>query len=241
MSTGKRVCIHRHCPAIAANKCDLRQFQGTHFAAPGLVQKAIRRTQVSDAARTGSSDHVFNDGNERKRNGMWKLLIAGVAGLLFSGEARAQVPQVVGVWELDSSSSKLPAQSQLKSETRSFVQRPDGYVVILVQRVLKDGSPAFIQVVAKNDGKAYPQYTSADLADLQISGATTHDTYSERVTGENTAEVIGKRDGQVTNRGTRRISKDGNSMTIDVVTILPNGQEIPIVLAFRKRQQMSKQ
>ena len=158
-----------------------------------------------------------------------------VGSFLLAAGAHAQVPKVLGVWELDPSNSKLPAQSALKSETRSYVQRADGYVVVLVQRVLTDGSLAFIQVVTKSDGKDYPQYTSAQLADFQVSGATTHDTYSEKVTGENTAEVIGRQDGRIVNKATRRISADGKSMTLDVVNIFPDGKEIPIVLAFRKR------
>ena len=52
-------------------------------------------------------------------------LIAGA--LLLATGATAQVPQVLGIWELDLKSSVLPATFPLASETRSYDVRTDGY------------------------------------------------------------------------------------------------------------------
>jgi hypothetical protein len=163
---------------------------------------------------------------------------AGTLILLSALELSAQVPQVLGVWDLDIAASNLPAQlfpAGLKSETRSYVQRDDGYLVALALRVNGNGSLEFIQVAAKSDGQDYPQYQSGPLAELQVHGTATRFTYSERITGDNTAEVIAKLDGRVVNKGSRRISADGRTMTLNVAAVLPDASEIPIVLVFKRR------
>ena len=48
---------------------------------------------------------------------VWSLLLA---------RANAQVPQVLGIWELDLKTSVLPATFPRASETRSYDLRPDG-------------------------------------------------------------------------------------------------------------------
>lgn len=170
----------------------------------------------------------------------WRRLIATVGAMVLAGaiETRAQVPQVLGVWELDPGRSSLPAQlfpAGPRSETRSYALRDDGYLVVLASRVNGNGTLDFIQVAAKSDGKDYPQYQSAPLAELQINGTATRFTYAEKVTGDDVAEVVAKFDGRVVNKGTRRISADGRTMTLNVSAVLPNGAEIPIVLVFAKR------
>jgi len=159
-------------------------------------------------------------------------LIAG-ALLLATGTA-AQVPQVLGIWELDLTSSVLPATFPLASETRSYDLRPDGYVVNLVTRKLTNGHPDFIQIVSKSDGKDYPQYQSGLLAAFQIDGTRTPVTYSETVIDDHAVNVIAKVNGQILNKGVRRIDADGKTMTIDVVQIDQSGSETPIKLVFKR-------
>ena len=156
---------------------------------------------------------------------VWSLLLA---------RANAQVPQVLGIWELDLKSSVLPATFPLDSETRSYDLRPDGYLVNLVTRRSTNGHPDFIQVVSKSDGKDYPQYQSVVLANFQIDGTKTPVTYSETVIDDHAVNVIAKLNGQINTRGVRRIDADGKTMTIDVVAIDPSGKETPIKLVFRR-------
>ena len=170
---------------------------------------------------------------------MKRLLVMGALLCLVSFGANAQVPQVLGIWKLNLKASSLPAKAfpaGLQSETRSYSQRDDGYLVVLAIRVYGNGQPDFIQVVAKSDGKDYPQYQSGPLAELQIKGTPTLFTYSETVTDASTAEIVAKRNGAVLNKGTRRISQDGKTMTVTVGVILPDGQEVPIVLVFDKAE-----
>ena len=159
-------------------------------------------------------------------------LIAGA--LLLATGAKAQVPQVLGIWELDLKSSVLPATFPLASETRSYDLRPDGYLVNLVTRKSTNGHPDFIQVVSKSDGKDYPQYQSDLLANFQIDGTKTPVTYSETVIDDQAVNVIAKVNGQINTKGVRRIDADGKTMTIDVVAIDQSGKETPIKLVFNR-------
>ena len=77
---------------------------------------------------------------------------------LLTATAGAQVPRVLGIWELDPAASSIPQGFPLASETRSYDLRADGYLVNLVIRKLANGRPDFIQIVSKSDGKDYPQY-----------------------------------------------------------------------------------
>jgi hypothetical protein len=162
------------------------------------------------------------------------LFVFGASG------AWAQVPAVLGVWDLNLKASTLPAQctSGACSEVRNYYMRDDGYVVAVVLRANPpNGLPDFIQVAAKSDGQDYPQYNSGTLADLTTNGTPTPDTYSETITDERTADIIARRNGVVNNRGTRTISEDGKRMTLDVTPILPDGTELArLQLVFDKRE-----
>ena len=79
----------------------------------------------------------------------------------------------------------------------------------------------------------YPEYRSQSLAEFAINGTATPFTYSETVVDDYAVHVIGKNNGQVATRGTRRISEDGQTMTLDV-TIIQGEQQLPIVLVFNR-------
>jgi hypothetical protein len=155
--------------------------------------------------------------------------------LLAAHAAHAQGSRSVGLWTLDLARSKLPAQFPLAAETRSYTLRDDGYLVVLATRLYRNGTPDFIQVVAKSDGKDYPQYQSGPLAELQINGTKTPFTYSETQVDEYTVQVVAKFKDQVTNTGTRTISADGKTMTLDVTAFLANGEKLPILLVFARQ------
>ncbi len=154
--------------------------------------------------------------------------------LFFTTSAIAQVPRVLGVWELDLQASDIPKGFPLASETRSYDLRNDGYLMNVVIRKAPNGHPDFIQVVAKSDGKDYPQYQSIMLADFQISGTQVPVTYSETVLDEYSVNVVSKFNGRVTTKGVRRVSPDGKTMKIEVVTIDPNGKETQLALVFNR-------
>ena len=73
---------------------------------------------------------------------------------------------------------------------------------------------------------------SVPLANFQIDGTKTPVTYSE--TDDHAVNVIATVNGQINNKGVRRIDADGKTMTIDVVAIDQSGKETPIKLVFRR-------
>ena len=165
---------------------------------------------------------------------MLKILTALASSLLlsFGHAAQAQIPHVLGVWQLNLEASDVPEGFPVAAELRRFSIRDDGFNVILATRVGQDGNPDFIQVAARTDGRDYPQYQSGPLAEFQVSEIETPFSYSETQVDERTVEIVGRLNGQVNNRGTRRISEDGRTMTLDVIAFLPDGQEIELGLVF---------
>ena len=80
------------------------------------------------------------------------------AQLFCATAATAQVPHVLGIWELDLNASSLPQGFPVASETRSYDLRDDGYLVNLVIRKAPDGHPDFIQVVFKSDDTVFAEW-----------------------------------------------------------------------------------
>jgi hypothetical protein len=99
--------------------------------------------------------------------------------------------------------------------------------------VLSDGRVNFLQFAAKSDGKDYPEYDSTTLADYQANGTSTRATYSEKRIDEYTVEVTDKVDGNVTAHGTRAVSEDGSTMTIELDPMGPDGIAWKIVFDRR--------
>jgi hypothetical protein len=154
---------------------------------------------------------------------------------LLTATAGAQVPRVLGVWELDPAASSIPQGFPLAYETRSYELRSDGHLVNLVTRKLANGRPDFIQIVSKSDGKDYSQYQSGPLAEFQVNGTQPLATYSETVIDDSSVSIVAKFGGRVGTKGVRSVSADGKTMTIKVVNIAPNGQEQPpFTLVFKR-------
>jgi hypothetical protein len=153
---------------------------------------------------------------------------------LYATSTLAQVPHVLGVWEFDPQASELPQGSLLASETRSYDLRDDGYLVNVVIHKSTNGHPDFIQVVAKSDGKDYPQYQSVPLAEFQIKDTKTPLMYSETVLDEHAVNIVSKFGDRVISKGVRRVAPDGKTMRMDVTTIDRNGKETPFFMVFNK-------
>ena len=171
---------------------------------------------------------------------MFQTVIRRVACLVLgfgAYGAQAQLPHVLGVWELNLDKAQLPAQLSIASETRRYSLRDDGYLVVLAVRTARNGAPEFIQIAAKTDGNDYPQYQSGALAEFTINGTRTPLTYAETLVDDHTVEAVGKFNGQVVNKATRRISADGKTMTLNVTSYAPGRQEISFVLVFDRRSE----
>jgi hypothetical protein len=154
---------------------------------------------------------------KRRSIAVCSLIVLGSVALL------AQTPspssKLVGVWKRNLAKSTYNTGTKPGPGSLSVYQwtaRPDGFIIGTTVSINNEGIPSFNQSAAKYDGKDYPSYGSAALADFQVKGTKTG-TLAFKPIDEYSVEIIGKgADGKVTNPNVKRIrtvSKDGKSMT----------------------------
>ena len=125
------------------------------------------------------------------------------------------LPLIVGSWKLnpDKSNLRVPAN---RVEIRQYRLRPDGFLVGLLITSDAQGNYHYLQFTAKSDGKDYPEYTEALLADMIAAGKQTPRAYAETVVDDYTTDWTDKVDGKVTSHGKKIVSKDGKTLTVTV-------------------------
>lgn len=123
------------------------------------------------------------------------------------------MPLIVGTWKLspDKSNARVPAGHV---EIRQYRLRPDGFLVGLLIFTDPQGNYHYLEFTAKSDGKDYPEYTEASLADMIAAGKQTPRTYAETLVDAYTTDWTDKLDGKVTGHGKKIVSKDGKTLTI---------------------------
>jgi len=138
-----------------------------------------------------------------------------VWGLQAQTPASKSLPLILGAWKLnpDKSNLRVPANH---FEIRQYRLRPDGFLVGLLITSDPQGSYHYLQFTAKSDGKDYPEYTEALLADMVAADKHTPRTYAERVVDEYATDWTDKVDGRVTSHGKKIVSKDGKTLTVTV-------------------------
>lgn len=123
-------------------------------------------------------------------------------------------PLIVGSWKLNSEKSNVPATRRNAFEIRQYRIRPDGYLIGLLYTQDAGGAYHYLQFTAKSDGKDYPEYSDAIVADWIAAGKQTPRTYSETIVDEYTTDWVDKADGSIISRGKKIISKDGKTLTV---------------------------
>ena len=101
-------------------------------------------------------------------------------------------------------------------EIRQYRLRPDGFLIGLLVTQDQQGGYHYLQFTAKSDGKDYPEFTDALLADWIAAGKQTPRTYSETISDDYTTDWIDKANGRITSRGKKIISNDGKTLTVTV-------------------------
>ena len=126
----------------------------------------------------------------------------------------APQPPIAGTWKLNAekSGAKVPPDYV---EIRQYFLRPDGYLVGLLFNGNARGL-RWLQFTAKSDGKDYPEYSDAIVADLIAAGTSTPRSYAETKIDDYTTAWIDKVDGKVTAQGRKIVSKDGQTLTITI-------------------------
>src|SRR6266853_451874 len=111
-----------------------------------------------------------------------KLTIAFASILLLATPAFAQAgaavpqPKIAGVWKLNAEKSGMRV-SPGYLEIRQYAMRPDGFLIGLLIQGQPQGPFHYLQFTAKTDGKDYPEYSDAIVAEMIASGAATSRTY----------------------------------------------------------------
>jgi hypothetical protein len=124
-----------------------------------------------------------------------------------------KAPLIVGTWKLNPEKSGI-SNVPLRFNIRQYRLRPDGYLVGLLLTTDPQGGYHYLQFTAKSDGKDYPEYSDAILAEMIATGKQTPRTYTESIIDDYTTEWIDKADGRITQQGKKIISKDGATLTV---------------------------
>lgn len=153
------------------------------------------------------------------------LIVCGIAACslphLLVGSLQAQtsasksLPLIVGSWKLNPEKSNVRFPYN-RFEIRQYTLRPDGFLVGLLITNDAQGNFHYLQFTAKSDGKEYPEYSDAVVADMIAVGKQTARTYAETVVDEYTTDWTDKVDGKVTSHGKKIVSKDGKTLTVTV-------------------------
>ena len=140
----------------------------------------------------------------------------GLATVVFglSLAAHGQVPHILGTWKLNTGASQFLGPPP-QSEVRQYSVADNGYLVGLAVFIDTQGNPGFLQFAMHNDGRDYPEYSSNVLAAFQIKGTPTPLAYSEKAVDDHTVQWFDKFGGRVTASGTKRVSEDGRTLTIE--------------------------
>lgn len=143
------------------------------------------------------------------------LLCLGIHPLRAQAAANQPEPLIVGTWKLNPEKSTVRVPPN-HVEIREYRLRPDGFLVGLLITSDPQGGYHYLQFTAKSDGKDYPEYTEAILADMLAAGKQTPRAYAETIVDKYTINWTDKVDGKVTSHGQKIISNDGQTLTVTV-------------------------
>ena len=134
--------------------------------------------------------------------------------------ARAQVPSgkatplIVGTWKINFEKSGIRNPPPAAFQIRQYRLRDDAFLVGILITSDAQGRISTLQFTAKSDGKDYPEYSDAILADMIATGKPTPRTYAETIIDEHVTEWVDKANGKITAKGKKTISADGKTLTI---------------------------
>lgn len=130
--------------------------------------------------------------------------------------AQAQVPHIVGNWELNVEASQLPGPAP-QTEARTYFLTEDGVLIGIAVFVDAQGRAGFLQFAARPDGMDYPEFDTGSAAQYLIDGTEPVRTYAEIPTDDShRVRWVDKANGQVIASGEKWVSEDGQTLFITV-------------------------
>lgn len=153
------------------------------------------------------------------------LALAGAVALSVATVISGQpVDAASGTWELSLAKSRfVPAGRAPKSQTRTY-QVQGNQETARHTGIDAQGNPTLIEFAVSYDGKSHP-----------LKGYADWDSISMKRIDAYTTEFTQSRDGTVSLRGTRAVSKDGKTMTITAKGTTAKGEPVDDLLVFEKR------
>lgn len=127
----------------------------------------------------------------------------------------------LGTWKLNESKSTLGDGA---SKTTLVVwEKADGQDKCTVEGTDADGNKLHTVWIGKLDGKDYP-----------VTGDSTSDTRSFKLSADNTIHMVSKKDGKVVGKGTIVVGEDGKTRTVTNTMTNAKGVKVRSTLAYDK-------
>jgi hypothetical protein len=143
----------------------------------------------------------------------------------------AQVPHIIGNWQLNAAASRLPGPAP-QTHVRRYSLADDGTLIGLAVTVDTQGNPSFLQFAAKPDGKDYPEFDARTAARYLMDGSAPPATYAETPVDSHTVEWVDKYQGTVTARGRKWVSADGRTLTFTALVKNQRNEEMEFLFVF---------
>lgn len=146
---------------------------------------------------------------------------AGAAGVRIATAADAD--PVVGTWQLNAAKSTFNAGPAIKSQTRIYSQSGDK-ITLEMKTVGPDGKEVVTHTTYQLNGKDFP-----------VTGTPEYDSLSAKRLDSHTAEFTLKKGGKEIGTTSRRVSKDGKTLTAKMKTTSAGGERMENVLVFDRQ------
>jgi hypothetical protein len=127
----------------------------------------------------------------------------------------------LGTWKLNESKSTLGDGAG--KTTLVVWEKVDGQDKCTVEGTDADGNKLHTVWTGKLDGKDYP-----------VNGDPTSDTRSFKLSGDNTIDMVSKKDGKVVGEGTIVVAEDGKTRTVTSTMTNAKGVKVRSTLAYDK-------
>jgi hypothetical protein len=153
---------------------------------------------------------------------IFKTLLVGAILAIGTSSALA-ADAVIGTWKLNLGKSTFSPGPAPKSQTRSYVESPQG-MTVTVKTTAADGKESSTTLTYKEDGKPYPESGSPDLDMVsltRVDALTVHSTQTKA--------------GATVGTAVRTVSKDGKTLTFAQKGTHANGAKYDNVSVYDKQ------
>ena len=159
---------------------------------------------------------------------MRRLIVCAVIAMIAvaSGTSiaiAADSDPVVGTWQLNVSKSTFSSGPAIKNQTRTYSQSGDK-ITLVMTTVGPDGKEVTTHTTYQLNGKDFP-----------VTGAPDYDSLSARRIDHNTAEFTLKKSGKEMGTTSRKVSKDGKTLTAKTNVTTASGEKAENVLVFDRK------